>query len=125
MFRVPLAVYSPKHIKPGVRDYVVSQLDILPSLAELGGIKQPFSSLGRSIFDTDRPQDRFAVTSYGGDDFGIITADGAMRHNLKKITAFEDKSGKADREKIERLLLAAHQAFYKTMKDNRWYGNRK
>lgn len=125
MFRVPLAVYSPKHIKPGVRDYVVSQLDILPSLAELGGIKQPFSSLGRSIFDTDRPQDRFAVTSYGGDDFGIITADGAMRHNFKKITAFEDKSGKADREKIERLLLAAHQAFYKTMKDNRWYGNRK
>lgn len=120
VFRVPLVIYSPKNIKPGTRDYVVSQLDILPTLVEIGGIRQPFSSMGRSIFDEDRPQDRFAVTSYGGDDFGIITSDGAMRHNLKKITAFENQSGKADEKEMERLLKAAHQAFYKTMNENRW-----
>jgi len=121
-FHIPLVIYSPKHIKPGRRDYVVSQLDILPTLAETGGIKQPFSSIGRSVFDTSRPGDRFALNSYGGDDFGIITADGSLRHNMQKITAFENKTGKADKNRLEARLLQSHRIFYQLMRQNRWFG---
>ena len=119
-FRVPLLIYSPKHIKPGKRDYVVSQLDILPTLAEIGGIKQHFSSAGRSILDESRPEQRFALISYGGDDFGIITADGLLRHNMQKTVSFENKSGKADEKQLEKMALAAHKIFHKTLRENRW-----
>lgn len=123
VFHIPFVIYSPKHIKPGRRDYIVSQLDILPTLVEIGGIKQHFSSLGRSVLDESRPEERFALNSYGGDDFGIITADGLLRHNMQKITVFENKTGKADEKQLEATLLQAHKIFYQLMKQNRWFGN--
>lgn len=120
-FHVPLVVYAPKYFKPEKRNYIVSQLDILPTLIELAGIRQNFSSLGRSILDKDRPQDRYAIISYGGNDFGIINKEGSLRHNMKKTIAFENAKGNANEQKMQDMTLAAHQVLYSLLQQNNWF----
>jgi len=123
VFHIPLVVYAPKYFKHEKRDYVVSQLDILPSLVELAGINAPFTSLGRSIFDASRPGDRAALISDGSGDIGLLTPEGVIRHDLIKITDSEKRSDAFDPKAAEKRLLAVHKAAYETLKGNRWFSD--
>ncbi|GHU84606.1 hypothetical protein AGMMS49941_02720 [Deferribacterales bacterium] len=50
-YHIPLLVYAPAFVKPARYDYMVSQLDILPTIIELAGLKGDIAVIGKSVFD--------------------------------------------------------------------------
>ncbi|HLP58276.1 MAG TPA: sulfatase-like hydrolase/transferase, partial [Candidatus Deferrimicrobium sp.] len=62
-FRVPLLIYAPGIIKePGKISTVISELDVLPTLAGLIGKPYTNTTLGRDIFDPAYKDRMFAFT---------------------------------------------------------------
>ncbi len=50
-YRVPFVIYSPMIKDPKVVDTVMSELDAVPSVASLAGVKYTATTLGRNVFD--------------------------------------------------------------------------
>ena len=42
-FQIPLVIYAPKYFKPQAVEYVVSQLDMVPTLYNLAGLTRAYS----------------------------------------------------------------------------------
>lgn len=61
-YRVPLLFYSPKRLSPKVLDKVASQVDVLPSIAHLAGIRYKNTTLGRNLFNPEFDDQRYAFT---------------------------------------------------------------
>jgi phosphoglycerol transferase MdoB-like AlkP superfamily enzyme len=63
-YRVPLFVYSPKHVRPGRYDRLMSQIDIGPTL--LGLLDMDYSSkfFGRDVFKVAPGEERALVGNY-------------------------------------------------------------
>lgn len=117
-FRIPLVFYAPKILKPAQIDYVVSQLDIVPTLYRLTGLNPAYTSFGRDLFEKDAP--RAALVSEGM-NIGLVTEQGAMRHSGGKILSVEKFSPDFDERETENKLLALDKAAYTLLKENRWY----
>jgi arylsulfatase len=47
--RVPFIIRYPGHVKPGQYHQLVESVDVLPTLFELAGLREPYSSQGRSL----------------------------------------------------------------------------
>ncbi|EQA36482.1 arylsulfatase [Leptospira inadai serovar Lyme str. 10] len=64
---IPLLLYSPKLVKPGIDNRISSQLDVLPTILGLVGKKLKFSAMGRDLL-SDQEQGRayFAFSSVIG-----------------------------------------------------------
>ncbi len=48
---IPMLVYSPGYVQPGINPVVSSQLDLLPTILGLLQLKTPHSSWGRNLFE--------------------------------------------------------------------------
>jgi phosphoglycerol transferase MdoB-like AlkP superfamily enzyme len=81
-FHIPLLMYSPQYIKPGIYDRIASQVDIMPSLIDLLNINTVHSSMGVSFFDTTKT--RFCFEKFG--EYFCIIDD-----NYMLITNFENE----------------------------------
>lgn len=119
-FRIPLVMYAPKLLKPRTVDYVVSQLDILPTLYKLAGLSLPYTAFGRDMLDDSAAQERVALISEGV-NIGLITRKGAIRHTRKKILSVEKLSPDFDEKQAEDTLLALDKTTYTLLKNNKWY----
>ena len=119
-FRIPLVFYAPKILKPRTVDYVVSQLDIVPTLYNMAGLDVPYTALGRDMFDERDADKRVALVSEGV-NIGLITKDGAIRHTRKEILSEEKLSDNFDVQQAEDTLLALDKAAYTLLKNNTWY----
>ena len=119
-FRIPLVFYAPKILKPRTVDYVVSQLDIMPTLYNMAGLDVPYTALGRDMFDERDADKRVALVSEGV-NIGLITKDGAIRHTRKEILSEEKLSDNFDVQQAEDTLLALDKAAYTLLKNNTWY----
>nr|QGT50674.1 alkaline phosphatase [uncultured Elusimicrobia bacterium] len=117
-FRIPLVVYAPKLFKPRRIDYVVSQMDIVPTLYRFAGLNPSYTAFGRDLFDGSSA--RAAIVSEGV-NIGLITADGELRHTGKKILSQAGEPGFNQDGSAEMLLLALDKAAYMLLKENRWY----
>lgn len=53
-FNVPLLIYAPGILKPGVRDTMASEVDVMPTLAGITNHPYEFCSMGRNIFAPDQ-----------------------------------------------------------------------
>ncbi|HEX4844868.1 MAG TPA: LTA synthase family protein [Geothrix sp.] len=119
-FEVPLVLYAPKILKPGVVDTLGSQLDLLPTIYDLLGFQDPFTALGDSLF---RKQCEVALFDQGG-VLGLIGKGGYLRHSLRNrleaVSLGADLSD-ADFDRMEELLLAFAQTSYRQLKSNRWF----
>jgi arylsulfatase A-like enzyme len=60
-FRMPLLFLAPRMLAPSVRDEVMSQVDVAPTLLDLLGLRARQSFVGRSLFDASPPEDRVAL----------------------------------------------------------------
>ncbi len=49
---VPLLFYAPGLLKPAIRTNICSQIDVMPTLASMGGFAYRNNSLGRNLMDT-------------------------------------------------------------------------
>lgn len=115
-----MVIYAPKILKPRKVEYVVSQLDIIPTLYNLLGLNAPYTSLGRDMLDDTNAQDRVALISEGV-NIGLITAKGAIRHTRKELLEVEKLSEDFDEKQAQETLLALDKAAYTLLKTNKWY----
>lgn len=63
-FRVPLIFFGPVFKRTGINYKITQQIDIMPSILQYIGYKNPFCAFGRSLFDSKAP--RFSV-NYSND----------------------------------------------------------
>jgi phosphoglycerol transferase MdoB-like AlkP superfamily enzyme len=119
-FHIPLLIYSPKHIKPGINSAIGSHFDIMPTIIDLLGIPDAFSSVGESLF---RKRDNFAYIR-AGNITGLISEQGYIRHTVKKLvdarTMNDNNMPAAVQKKLERRLLTIDQLAYQAIKSNNW-----
>lgn len=59
-YRVPFVIYSPMIKEAKVVDTVMSELDAVPSIASLAGVKYTATTLGRNIFDPKFKESQYA-----------------------------------------------------------------
>ncbi len=119
-FRIPLVLYAPKILKPRQIDYVVSQLDLVPTLYNLAGLDVPYTAMGRDMLDGRNAEDRVALVSEGV-NIGLITKDGAIRHTRKEILSEEKLNDHFNPQEAEETLLSLDKAAYALLKNNTWY----
>lgn len=117
-FHIPLVIYAPKYYEAKQIHYVVSQLDIAPTLYNLAGLTPVYTAFGRDMFDVSAPH--MAMVSEGS-NIGLITDKGAVRHTGNKLLSIEPYAADFDAEKVERTLLALNKAAYTLLKENHWY----
>jgi phosphoglycerol transferase MdoB-like AlkP superfamily enzyme len=63
-YRIPLIVYSPKHVTPAIVDRLMSQIDVAPTLLGLLHFSYRSRFLGWDIFKVDPERDRAFVSTY-------------------------------------------------------------
>ncbi|HJV91794.1 MAG TPA: LTA synthase family protein [Holophagaceae bacterium] len=118
-YEIPLLIYAPKLLEPGVVSTIGSQLDLLPTLYDLLGFADPFSAVGDSLF---RKRREAALCDQGG-ILGLITREGYLRHSLQnRLEAVPSAAAGEDVDfhRMERLLLALDQVTHRQLKANRW-----
>lgn len=62
-FHIPLLLYSPGLIKPGINNTLGSQLDLMPTLLQLIELKAPFEGFGKSLLS--KSESRFSISKEG------------------------------------------------------------
>ena len=119
-FHVPLLIYSPQHIKAGVDNTISSHFDIMPTIIDLLGLPDSFSTSGQSLL---RKRDGRAFIR-AGNIMGLITEDGYLRHTLKKVVEAKNHShtpmNEDAQQRLERLLLTFNQMAYQSIQSNSW-----
>ncbi len=119
-FRIPLVLYAPKLLAPRTIDYVVSQLDLIPTLYNLVGLNAAYTAFGKDMLDPTDADKRVALVSEGV-NIGLITQQGALRHSRQKILSVEKLSPDFDEKQAEETLLALDKTAYILLKNNTWY----
>ena len=77
-YHVPLLIYAPGLItSPGVIDRVASEVDIMPTIAGMAGVRYTNSTFGRDLFDPQFNDNRYAFTILHAPvpHLGLISAD--------------------------------------------------
>ena len=117
-FQIPLIIYAPKLLPAQKINYVVSQLDLVPTLYKLTGQTPVYTAFGRDMWDTS--VERVALASEGN-NVGIITPNGAVRHTGSQRLTVEPYRADFDVQGAEALLLSLDKTAYTLLKTNRWY----
>jgi len=119
---VPLLFYAPYLLKPQKRSEVVSQIDVLPTIA--GMIQQPYinTTLGRDLLDTTKENNFAFITNTAG-KIGMVTDDFYFTANLnfpdEQMVSLKEKSSKytkMQRDSIQKRLSVFTSAFFETAK---------
>lgn len=117
-FHIPLVIYAPKHYNAQQIGYVVSQLDIAPTLYDMAGLTPAYTAFGRDMFD--KTASHLAMVAEGN-NIGLITDSGAIRHTGEKRLSIEVYKDNFAADKAEEKLLALDKTAYVLLKENRWY----
>jgi len=133
-YEIPLMLYSPKYIKPGINDSItVSHLDIMPTLLNLGQVKAPYFSMGINLFDV---RNRIAVNK----DYGVAQVieypyclrwfpEGFKMHVQAKYTPNElvryelTAEEKIVQKRLEKELMARLQLYTNSLLNNSYEVN--
>jgi phosphoglycerol transferase MdoB-like AlkP superfamily enzyme len=83
-FRIPIVFFSPGSNLIGIKDKVVQQTDILPSVLDYLHYKGKFVAFGKSVFDSTAT--RFNVT-FLNDSYQIVQGDYAMQFSGNSVEA--------------------------------------
>ena len=83
-YRIPILFFKPGSDLIGIKDKVVQQTDILPSVLDYLHYKGKFVSFGHSVFDSTAT--RYNVT-FMNDSYQIVQGDYAMQYDGKTIRA--------------------------------------
>jgi len=114
--------YAPYLLKPQKRPEVVSQIDILPTIA--GMVQQPYvnTTLGRDLLDTTKKNNFAFITNTAG-KIGMVTDDFYFAANLnfpdEQMVALKNNNSKysrAQRDSIRQRLSIFTTAFFETAK---------
>lgn len=120
---VPLLFYAPYLLKPQKRSEVVSQIDVLPTIA--GMIQQPYvnTTLGRDLLDPNK-KNNFAFITNAAGKIGLVNDDFYFTKNVFR-DKFPDEQlvpvkytdmhyTRAQRDSIQQRMSAFTSAFFET-----------
>ncbi len=117
-FNIPLIIYAPKILKNKKIDYVVSQMDIIPTVCHLLNVKKPFVSLGKNALD-DKTEHFAFITE--GTNLAVIYDGYYMKHNRNKVLETNTKANSQEYKKLEDTILSLDKATTESFKHNIWY----
>jgi phosphoglycerol transferase MdoB-like AlkP superfamily enzyme len=117
---VPLLFYAPGLLAPQRRAEVVSQIDVLPTIAGLLHRSYQNRTLGRDLLDP-APKEHFAFVTNATDKVGIITNDFYLvrqlpsgEEQLYPLSPARDTLAAAPRGQLQRSLSELAMAFFET-----------
>lgn len=118
-FHVPLIVYAPGLIAPSRSDKVTSQYDLLPTILDVMGVKQPFAAFGESVFRDERPDEAWVTK---GNLVGLINQDAALLHSLQNVVTKQEfaDGGLQDVSAMEQRVLSITRLAMRYLALNRW-----
>lgn len=109
-----LLIYAPSMLKAGEKRDISTQEDILPTLLDMAGVKESYSSSGSSLCDADRKNIKFI---YGEDGKAyIISESGEKIVDIASLHA----AGENKENTPELIALARLEAFYHAIKNDKW-----
>ena len=117
-FNIPFIIYAPKIFGPRKIDYVVSQLDIIPTICHILNVKEPFVALGKNALDKNT--EHFALVTEGT-NLAIIYNDFYMKHNRQKVLETNAQDGSEEYKKLENSILSLDKVTTESFKHNIWY----
>ncbi len=117
-FHIPFVIYAPKIFKPQQIDYVVSQMDIIPTLAHLFGENIEFTSLGTNALDEKANHCAFICE---GNYIDIIDDKNAMRHNRQNILETNVDEQSDNYTDLETKVLSFDKVVSDAFKHNKWF----
>lgn len=117
---VPLLFYAPYLLPPQKRSEVVSQIDVLPTIA--GMLHQPYvnTTLGRDLLDPEKKNNYAFITNTAGkigmvtDDFYFITNLNFPDDQLVSVKYSGLPYTKAQRDSVQKKMSAFTSAFFET-----------
>jgi phosphoglycerol transferase MdoB-like AlkP superfamily enzyme len=119
---VPLLFYAPDLLTPQRRKEVVSQIDILPTVA--GMLHQPYvnTTLGRDLLDPSKKH-HFAFITNTSDAIGMVTDDFYFTRNInsneEQLNPLDTRASafsQQHKDSVRRKLSSFTTAFYETSK---------
>ena len=120
---VPMLFYAPYLLQPQLRSEVVSQIDVLPTIA--GMLQQPYvnSTLGRNLLLADKQNNYAFIIHHDEGRIGIVTDS---YYFIKNINFPEEQLyptagnilpfNRAEQDSIKRKMSEVTTAFYETAK---------
>jgi phosphoglycerol transferase MdoB-like AlkP superfamily enzyme len=109
-YRILLSIYAPYILKPSVNTNYISQADILPSLVDLLGFNDSFSTISNSVFSSNN----HFVFAKEGNIYTYFTKDGYTIRNTNKL--FRHKNIDYSKQ-----ILSIHQILVDSLNKNRFY----
>jgi phosphoglycerol transferase MdoB-like AlkP superfamily enzyme len=117
---VPLLFYAPYLLQPQRRNEVVSQIDVLPTIA--GMVQQPYinTTLGRDLLDPVKKNNFAFITNTAGkigmvtDDFYFIKNLNFPDEQLVPVKYTERQYTQAQRDSVQQKLSDFTSAFFET-----------
>ncbi len=116
---VPLLFYAPKLLTPQKRSEVVSQIDVLPTIAGLTGQSYINTTLGRDILHKRKKNDYAFIIYHDEGQIGMLTNDYYFTKNLnftkEELHLMPGKDfTPAQQDSIKRKLSLVTTAYYET-----------
>lgn len=120
---VPMLFYAPQLITPQKRNEVVSQIDILPTLAGMLHMSYTNTTLGRDVLHSKNKMDAAFIIHHDEGNIGVVTNDYYFVKNLriKKEELMRLKSNvlsltSAQKDSVKNRLSQLTSAMYETAK---------
>jgi len=118
---VPLIFYAPGLLKPQKRTEVVSQIDVLPTIAGISGITYLNTTLGRDLLHNNSTRHYAFTIAHDEGRIGIISDDFYFTKNLnfrgEELHFFNhNQYSKAQSDSIQREMTELTTAYYETAK---------
>ena len=119
---VPLLFYAPKLLSPQKRNEVVSQIDVLPTIAGLAGQTYTNTTLGRDVLHDSTANHYAFIISHDEGRIGMITDDYVFTKNLnfkqEEVHFLNDNSYYSawQVDSIKMRMSTFTSAFYETAK---------
>ena len=116
LFHIPLIIYSanPKLVTPKRIQTVRSQLDLMPTIADLIGLEQPVSALGTSLWK----EKKHLMINNMGYLTGTLNQQGYIKTDLSKLLGTNIEKEKAIQ--LYQQLLMTDQRVAESLKANKW-----
>jgi phosphoglycerol transferase MdoB-like AlkP superfamily enzyme len=114
-YRIPLILYAPKLVRPGVYEPVASQIDLPPTLLDVLRVEGDDHFFGRSVFELPAPPARAFVSNYQSlgylrDDTLVVLSPGRKVETFRvDPLTFETMPTSLDRTRADEAI-----AYYQT-----------
>ncbi|HZG99557.1 MAG TPA: hypothetical protein VEY32_00675, partial [Flavisolibacter sp.] len=118
---VPLLFYAPKFLKPDSRKEVVSQIDVLPTIAALSGQTFRNTTLGRDVVNNAKGNHYAFIIHHDEGRIGMVTDDFYFTKNLnfkkEELHILGSRTfTPSQQDSIKRRMTDVTSAYYETAK---------